>query len=342
MKPGCCCSLAAVPRIASVLAEWLYEAGIGERRAVLIDDDRIIAARIETDEDGLPPDSVVEARLGPQVVPKRTALATLENGQSVMLNKLPKGVAEGGRFTLRVTRVPIPEPGNPKLAQAFPAPDESPIMGPDLLARIEATGLPVRHCLPHEQDWFEQAGWGECLDEAETGLIPFPGGLLRMSLTPAMTIFDVDGSLAPGALARAAAQAVGEAIMRHDLAGSIGVDFPSMEGKAERLAVADSLDAALEGSFERTGINGFGFLQIVRPRRFISLPERVKFDAAGHRARRLLRQIAREVPPVAVDRPVDRGVLRWLEQRPQYVEQLRRATGATIVFRLRDVSEAAS
>lgn len=342
MKHAPFCWRQATLRAASVLAEWLYEAGIGERRAALVQDGRIVAARIESDEDGLPPDTVIEARLGPVAVPGRTAYARLDNGQELMLTRLPKGVSEGARLMVRITRVAMPEPGNPKLAQAIPTLEDEAIAGPDMLARISDSGMPVRHCLPHEEDWLEQAGWGECLEEAETGLIAFPGGLLRMSLTPAMTIFDVDGSLAPAELARRAAKAVGEAVIRHDLAGSIGIDFPSVEGKSERLAIADALDSAMTGPFERTGVNGFGFLQLVRPRRFVSLPERVKGDPAGHRARQLLRRIARISPPVPADWPVDRAVLHWLEQRPALIDQLQRTTGAAIAFRARNASEAAS
>jgi len=54
--------------------------------------------------------------------------------------------------------------------------------------------------------------------------------------------------------------------MRHGIGGSIGVDFPSVQGKGPRQAVAAAIDAALEPPFERTALNGFGFLQLVRPR----------------------------------------------------------------------------
>ena len=97
-----------------------------------------------------------------------------------------------------------------------------------------------------------------------------------------MTLFDVDGPGATAALAVAAATAAAEAIVRHDIGGSIGIDFPTVTGKAERLAVAAAIDAALPQPFERTALNGFGFLQIVRPRPRASLPELLRADPVGN------------------------------------------------------------
>ena len=68
------------------------------------------------------------------------------------------------------------------------------------------------------RDRFEEAGWSELLEEAATGEIAFDGGALRMSLTPAMTLFDVDGSLPPAALAEAGAAAAARAIRRFGIA----------------------------------------------------------------------------------------------------------------------------
>ena len=45
------------------LPEWLYEAGIGEARAALIEGDRILEARIEHDDAGARVGMVTTARL---------------------------------------------------------------------------------------------------------------------------------------------------------------------------------------------------------------------------------------------------------------------------------------
>jgi hypothetical protein len=119
------------------------------------------------------------------------------------------------------------------------------------------------------------------------GEIDFPGGALRMSLTPAMTLFDVDGNLPQAELAIAGVAAAARAIRRLGIAGSIGIDLPTLSGRADRQAAAAALDAALPQPFERTAVNGFGFLQIGRRRERPSLAEIVQGDPAGAAARAL-------------------------------------------------------
>ena len=128
------------------------------------------------------------------------------------------------------------------------------------------------------------------------GDIAFPGGRLRLAITPAMTLFDVDGDPPLPALAVAAAAAVAAAIVRHGIAGSIGVDFPTLAGRAERQAVGAAIDASLPQPFERTAMNGFGFLQIVRRARAAVLARAI---APQPGRRRSARRLARRRAPFA-------------------------------------------
>jgi hypothetical protein len=311
------------------LAEWLYEAGLGENRAALVEGGRIVAARIER-PGGLRVGTVLEARLVERVA---AGLSRVEgDAGAAVIERVPTGVTEGARLMVAVVREGIPEVGRPKLPRVV-ATDAAPGDGPDLLARCHASGVPVRALAPHQPDDLEAAGWSEVLEEALSGEIAFAGGSLRLSPTPAMALFDVDGPGATPALAVAAATAAAEAIVRHDIGGSIGIDFPTVTGKAERLAVAAAIDATLPQPFERTALNGFGFLQIVRPRAHASLPELLRADPVAAEALALLRTIERTPPPVAPDQSVSPRVRAWLADRPHLVAELSRRTGVPISLR---------
>ncbi|MEG3152251.1 ribonuclease [Sphingomonas sp. ZT3P38] len=317
------------------MAEWLYEAGIGEARAALVDDG-IVEARIEVDDGAPRVGAILPARLVEITVRGREGRVALDGGGEALLAPLPVGITQGAALTVEIVREAIPEPGRPKLARAVPAePGAAPTPGPDLLARITASGDPVRQLRAHEPDHLETAGWSEILEEAVTGEIFFSGGALRMSPTPAMTLFDVDGQPPLEALAVAGAHAAGAAIVRHDIGGSIGIDFPTIEGKAARQAVAAAIDAALPPPFERTAMNGFGFLQIIRRRARASLPELLLADRAGAEARALFRAIERTPPPGSRHHRVAPRVLAWLTARPGLVAELARRTGMDHEFEAR-------
>ena len=269
------------------MAEWLYEEGIGENRAILVEDGEIIEAAIELP--GLRAGAVVEARLN-----SLDGFATLADGGAAVVAPLPPGVTEGASFRAEIVREPIPEPGRAKRAVVRPT-DDRPRPGSSLAERTGAASPPR-----HGPDRFEQAGWTELLEEAASGEIAFPGGGLRMSLAPAMTLFDVDGSLPPADLAGAGAEAAARAIRRFALAGSIGIDLPTLP-RARRQDAAAALDAILPQPFERTAVNGFGFLQIARKRERASIPEILQADPAGAAARALLRKAERLTGPIAIE-----------------------------------------
>jgi hypothetical protein len=309
------------------LAEWLYEAGIGENRAILVEGGEIVEAAIEL-EGELRAGAVAEARLTKMLMPGRRALAALAGGGEAVIEPLPRTLTEGQSIRVQLVREAIPEPGRPKLAKARLS-EEAPREGASLYDRVGRPALAGAH----GPDRFEQAGWSELLEEAATGEIGFAGGALRMSLTPAMTLFDVDGALPPPELARAGAAAAARAIRRLGIAGSIGVDLPTLTGKAERQAAAAALDALLPQPFERTGVNGFGFLQVVRRRERPSLPEIVQGDRAGAAARGLLRRAERAAG--AGERTIRAAppVIALLERRRDWIDELARRIGAPVRLR---------
>ena len=297
------------------MPEWLIERGIGETRAALVRDGRIVEARIIRDG-VIPAGTVLPAQLKST---GRNAVALAE-GQEYLLPKGAPGVTEGAKLNIEVTREALGgiEPWKRPLARLIDA-------APRPAAALRGRELQF----PAASDELEVAGWPDLLDEARSGLIGFPGGELRVSLTPAMTLIDVDGSLAPGEIAIAGARAAAAAIRRHGIGGSIGIDLPTVDSKAARLAAAEAVDAILSKPFERTAVNGFGFLQIVRPRTHASLPE-LAADRARFEATALCRRSAREVGAIRlVAHP---AVVAVLEKRPDWLNQLGKQVGGAVTL----------
>jgi hypothetical protein len=309
------------------LAEWLFEAGIGENRAVLVENGEIVEAAIEL-PGILRSGTVAQARLTTILVPGKRGIVTLAGGGEALIEPLPDGVTEGGTLPVEIVREAVAEEGRDKLPKAR-ATDAPLRPGPSLVERIGA----CREPLPSGRDELEAAGWSELLESAASGEISFPGGALRMSLTPAMTLFDVDGALDSAALAVAGAGAAGRAIRRFGIGGSIGIDLPTLPAKVDRLAAAAALDTVLPQPFERTAVNGFGFLQLVRRRERPSLPELLQSDPIGAAARALLRAAERVPGGGSVEIVAAPPVIARLEREGAWLEVLARRTGGAATLR---------
>lgn len=270
------------------MPEWLVERGIGETRAVLVDGGEIIGARIELDH-AIPAGSIVSARLISTGTGSRNAVARDESGTEYLLPRGAAGATEGATLTVEVTREAFPgiEPWKRPLARLS---DKETRSIPPLAERLGAREL----TLPGG-DILGAAGWDDVIEQARTCAVEFSGGELRISPTPAMTLIDVDGWVPPDELAILGAAEAAKAIRRLDIGGSIGVDLPTGCGKSARQAAATAVDANLPQPFERTAVNGFGFVQIVRPRPRASLIE-LALDRAAFESRALLRRAAMESP----------------------------------------------
>lgn len=312
------------------MPEWLIESGIGETRAALVEADRILEARIEP-EGTIPAGTILQARLIDCGTGGRNGTARDDGGTDYLLPHVPKEITEGASFNIEVTRpaLPGPEPWKRPLAKATRDERRRP---QSLAERLRASGHPARKlAFPAPRDEFGEAGWNDLIDEARTGRVDFAGGSLGIFFTPAMTLVDVDGTLPPAELAVAGARASTEAVRRLDITGSIGIDLPTVRGKEARAAAAEAVDDILPQPFERTAVNGFGFLQIVRPRSRASLLELAQ-DRAAFEARALLRRVAFEPagPKRLVAHP---AVITVLESQPAWLDELARQAGGAITLR---------
>ena len=295
------------------MPEWLIERGIGEIRAALVENGRIVETRLLR-EGVIPAGTILEAKLKSV---GRNAVAVV-NTQEYLLPKGAPGITQGAKLNIEVTREDLggTEKWKRPLARVS---NEPPRDAPALAGTEVASGKEL-----------DEPGWLDLLDEARSGVIAFPGGELRVSLTPAMTLIDVDGHLPPGELAIAGARAAAETIRRHGVGGSIGIDLPTVDGKAIRQAAAEAVDAALPKPFERTSVNGFGFLQIVRPRAHASLFE-LADERASFEARALLRAAGREVGAIRL--AAHPAVISEFNRKPGWLDQLSRQTGGLIALR---------
>jgi ribonuclease G len=310
------------------LAEWLYEAGIGEDRAALVENGSILEARITRHDTPVRFGATLEAKLTRKAGRAGRGEVAFAGG-TALLQPVPPGLTEGATLAVEIVREAIVEPGNPKLPLARPA-EGAPRPAPSLLEELCGRDVSVRVLTSHGPDLLEEAGWSERLEQARTGQVAFTGGLLRIALTPAMTVIDVDGELQPADLAVRGARAAAEAIRCFGIGGSIGIDLPTLPDKRARQAAAEAIDATLPQPFERTTVNGFGFLQIVRRRVRPSLLELVQGDPVQAEALALLRRLEREPLPGPDRVSVPTSVARLLQGRPEWLDELARRRGRRI------------
>jgi len=263
--------------------------------------------------------TVIEAKLVSKGVSGRNAVASGGDGSDYLLPRGAGAIAEGATLKIEVTREAIPgaEPWKRPLARMTDKP---------LGDAAEPNAREI--VFPAPKDELAKLGWNDLIEEARSGTVRFPGGELAIEATRAMTMIDVDGLGEPHDLAIGGAAAAARAILRLDLQGSIGIDLPTGAGKDARQAAAAAIDAILPQPFERTAVNGFGFLQIVRPRTRASLVELAR-DRAAFEARALLRRSASHKGPATLT--AHPAVIAAIST--DWTEALARQIGGTVTLR---------
>ena len=290
------------------MPEWIIEEGIGETRAALIENGEIVEARVRR-EGATPAGTILEAKLA-AVAPRVTVEA---GGEQFLLPRGVSGISEGSRLLVEVTREALGGTESWKRGLARRTEEEP------RLAALLAEGTPGTI-----------EGWDDLLEEARSGLALFEGGELRIEPTAAMTMIDVDGWLVPDKLAQMGAWAAARTIRRLDIGGPTGIDFPTLKGREARQQVDLILAEYLPSPAERTAMNGFGFVQVVRPRSRASLID-LAADRPVFEARALLRRASAEI--VAIRLVAHPSVVRVLEGESGWLDQLARQVGGAVTLR---------
>lgn len=330
--------------------QLVWDAAPGETRCLLLENGTPVELHLRRSV-AFPPRAPAESHHSARLISRLgngRGLITLANGEEALLHPVP-AIPEGAALNVALTRESLPEPGQWKRALARPIEAGEPVSEIDIAPHLTtvseiicAAPLTLPPALSHIPQKIDAAAVAEAdidllMEAARTGLIAFPGGTLSIERTRAMTIIDVDGSLAPLALNLAAAAAIGRALRLFQITGPIGIDFVSLANKADRHAVDAALAEALAplGPLERTAINGFGFAQIIRPRTGASVLEQLCGTTPGRlsiesQALALLRAAVQATgigPRTVTARPAVIDVLRtWEDLRAD----VQRQTGAPL------------
>lgn len=341
----------------------LWDAGPGEVRAGLVECGKLIEFRIFRlhvhSPLALTAGEEYSARIVSRAGPNK-ALVILGNGVEAILQHAAQ-FTEGQKLTVEITRAPVPEPGRWKLPMVRAVLETQPLgrqpgdtrevifaramanKADQLICATAATANELRdlvgsakpiHINPQA---IVEVDFDSLIEVAVIGEFPIDEGMLTIERTRAMTMIDIDGSGDAMMLNLSAAREIPRLLRLFDIGGQIGIDFLTLPDRKARLA----LDAVMAdtcqmiGSHERTAVNGFGFVQIVRPRLGPSVfeilcettPGRLSLDSkavallratagsTGHGPRTLTAQ------PAIIDR-----ILQW----PDALIKLRSVLGVAI------------
>lgn len=185
-------------------------------------------------------------------------------GEEAVLSPMPPGLHEGQLLAVEITRARLPEPGRWKPARARALAERPQTLPPP--AALEAR-------------WLALIGAPADAPRArvDADFVPelaFDGGSLSIERTRAGLVVDVDATVPALEAGLKAAATLARALCRVQAGGAVLVDFPGLADKAQRHRLAQAFDAASAAdprAFERTAINGFGLMQIIRPRLMPSL-----------------------------------------------------------------------
>ena len=252
MKRAVCCG----HRVIRLPEIWRDDAP-GERRAARVENSIIVEIHIQRDA------LWALGETGTGRIDRKTpsgAYVVTDEGQELLLRS-KIGNPEGARVTFQVSREAIAEPGRVKPAEI--ALRDSGCAQPsqkDALwdVRLTAFAQPVI-----------SASIADGFDIALSGQSQLGSVIISFQRTKAGLVFDVDGMGSAFDINQVAAAEIARLLRLYQVGAMVMIDFVSMEPKAQRTQIAEAFDAASLADarpFERTAINGYGMMQVVRAR----------------------------------------------------------------------------
>lgn len=252
MKRALYCVLRAI-RLTEI---WRDDAP-GERRASFVENGNIVEIHIQRDA------LWALGECGAGRIDRKTpsgAYVVADDGSELLLRS-KMGVPDGARIMFEVTREAIAEPGRnkpPEVILREGANDN--LIGKDVLwdARMASLGQSII-----------KTPIAEGFDIAIAGQSRVGDVTISFQRTKAGLVFDVDGIGDAFAINMVAATEIARLLRLYQVGAMVLIDFVSMESKTQRTQVAEAFDTASLADprpFERTAINGYGMMQVVRAR----------------------------------------------------------------------------
>lgn len=240
------------------MTELWIDTAPGERRAALIENGNIVEVHIQRD---------LHIALGEQgsgridrKTPSGAYVVTDHHDEVLVRRSSPK--PEGARVGFEITREAICEPGRVKPPEAKLLDDVSAANSDR--EQLWETGLKCFGDLPRRN-----ADISAAFDIALAGASQVGDTTISFQRTKAGLVFDVDGIGDPMTINLAAAKEIARLLRLYQVGGMTMIDFIAVDSKDHRQAIAAAFDEAAAADsrpFERSAVNGFGLMQIVRAR----------------------------------------------------------------------------
>lgn len=229
----------------------------GERRAALVEHGVPVELYVQRDAHW------VLGEQGEGRIDRKTpsgAYVTSASGAEILLRG-KTSAHEGAHVCFEIVREAIAEPGRIKPAEAA-------LCEAVQTERCDKTALWERR-LAQTSVPISTKPIAAAFDIALAGQSNLGDVSISFQRTKAGLVFDVDGIGDAFAINVAAATEIARLLRLYQVGAMVMVDFISMESKAQRAEIAAQFDAASTVDprpFERTAINGYGLMQIVRAR----------------------------------------------------------------------------